>query len=69
MMWQWMLIYIMIEGSGVAYAINAYGLNHRFDTIQECFDAREQLSQDVGGINGYFPSSQQAVCVKVRKVI
>lgn len=68
-MWQWMLIYIMIEGSGVAHAINAYGLNYRFDSIQECFEAREKLSQDVGGINGYFPSSQQAVCVKVRKVI
>lgn len=69
MMWQWMLIYIMIEGSGVAHAINAYGLNYRFDSIQECFDAREQLSQDVGGINGYFPASKQAVCVKVRKAI
>jgi hypothetical protein len=66
-MLQWMLIYVMIESSGVAHAINAYGLNHRFDSMYDCFNAREQLSQDVGGINGHFPPSHQAVCVRVKK--
>ena len=39
--------------------------NGIFETHVECFTAREQLSFDVGGQHGYFPSNLQAVCVKI----
>ena len=58
----WTLVYIMIQGNDV-YAVNAYGPGHTFPDMFECFKAREILSQDVGGQNGYFPNGMQAVCV------
>jgi len=55
---KWVLIFItywdgqiMTVGNGV------------FDDMIECFYAREQLSTEVGGSNGYFPINMQAVCV------
>jgi len=55
---KWILIFItywdgqiMTVGNGV------------FDTMTDCFFAREQLSAEVGGANGYFPINMQAVCV------
>ena len=59
----WMLVYIVIK-SGVPHAVNAYGPGHTFEWMYECFVAREQLLQDVGGVDGYFPVGQQAICVK-----
>ena len=59
----WVLVYIMIKGTDV-FALNAYGPGHTFDYMYECFVAREQLLQDVGGVDGYFPVGQQAICVK-----
>jgi hypothetical protein len=35
--------------------------------MYECFDARDQLSVDVGGMDGYFPKGMQAVCVAVEQ--
>ena len=37
--------------------------NGVFDTMTECFFAREQLSFEVGGSEGYFPSNMQAICI------
>jgi len=37
--------------------------NGVFDDMIECFYAREQLSTEVGGGDGYFPVNMQAVCV------
>ena len=55
---KWVLIFItywdgqiMTVGNGV------------FDDMIECFYAREQLSTEVGGGDGYFPINMQAVCV------
>lgn len=62
----WTLVYIMIQGQDV-YAVNAYGPGHSFPDMYECFDARDQLSVDVGGMNGYFPKGMQAVCVAVEQ--
>ena len=39
--------------------------NGLFETHLECFAAREQLSSEVGGFNGYFPANMQAICMKV----
>jgi len=39
--------------------------NGVFETHLECFAAREQLSSEVGGFNGYFPANMQAICMKI----
>ena len=56
----WLLVFmtywdgqIMTVGNGV------------FETHLECFAAREQLSSEVGGFNGYFPANMQAICIKI----
>ena len=56
----WLLVFItywdgqiMTVGNGV------------FQTHLECFAAREQLSSEVGGFNGYFPANMQAICMKI----
>jgi len=56
----WLLVFvtywdgqIMTVGNGV------------FETHIECFAAREQLSSEVGGFNGYFPANMQAICMKI----
>ena len=33
--------------------------------MTECFFARESLSVELGGTDGYFPLGQQALCIKV----
>ena len=57
----WLLVFmtywdgqIMTVGNGV------------FETHRECFAAREQLSTEVGGFNGYFPANMQAICMKIK---
>ena len=56
----WILIFmsywdgqIMTVGNGV------------FDTMTECFFAREALSEQVGGRDGYFPPNLQAICMRI----
>lgn len=39
--------------------------NGVFDNILDCFTARVELSEEVGGQNGHFPVNMQAICVKV----
>ena len=60
MIMAWLLVFmtywdgqIMTVGNGV------------FETHLECFAAREQLSSEVGGFNGYFPANMQAICMKI----
>ncbi len=36
-----------------------------FDTMYECFYAREDLSKEVGNGNGYFKGGQQALCINM----
>jgi hypothetical protein len=56
----WLLVFmtywdgqIMTIGNGV------------FKTHMECFEAREKLSYEVGGQNGYFPMNMQAICMQI----
>ena len=62
---EWVLVYISLtfHGHPIAEEIG------RYDSMVECFHAREQLAQDVGGSNGYFPTGEQAVCVSNLKEI
>jgi len=32
-------------------------------TMYDCFEDREQLAFDVGGVDGYYHSGMQAVCI------
>ena len=48
-------------------AVNAYGPKYTFPDMYSCFEAREKLSVDVGGTDGYFPQGMQAVCVMTKE--
>jgi hypothetical protein len=63
---KWVLVYIILSGSDPV-AVNAAGPRITYDTMTECFVAREQLSFTVGGQNGYFPNGTQAVCVPTQE--
>ena len=64
---KWMLVYIIVGGTDPV-AVNALGPNGEvFDSMTECFFAREQLSITVGGSDGYFPINSQAVCISTDK--
>ena len=38
----------------------------KHDTMTECFQAREALSNEVGKGAGYFKSGQQALCIQLK---
>ena len=61
---KWVLVYIIIS-NGEPLSVNANGPRHTFDTMFDCFYAREAKSQQVGGKDGHFPVGSQAVCVPV----
>ena len=61
---KWMLIYVMIA-NGEPMVVNAMGPRQTFDWMYECFTARDKLSDNVGGVNGYFPKGKQAVCIQL----
>ena len=57
---KWILVFIWLDG----LAPNAVAVDNPM-TMEECFSARELLSETVGGSNGYFPLGTQAICVRV----
>ena len=63
---KWMLIYIVVK-AGVPYAVNSQGPYKTFDKMNQCFMARDRLSETVGVGNGYFGPNKQAVCIQVTK--
>ena len=69
---KWVLVYIMIQpfvagdvNSLEPYAINPMGPRVTFDSMIECFEARERLSDKVGLGGGYYGPNQQALCIKI----
>jgi len=54
----------MVHGNMVS-AVNAYGPGFIFENMFQCFEAREMLSRDFGGQDGWFPENTQAVCMRV----
>ena len=67
----WILVYIVIQPlvagdvkSIEPYAINPMGPRVTFETMKECFEARNRLSSMVGKGNGYFNLGQQALCIQ-----
>ena len=64
----WVLVYIVISGHSI-YAVNAMGPKIYFETITDCFFARERLSLTVGGTQeGYFPLNTQGICMQASVV-
>ncbi len=55
----WVLVFIYLYDE-TPY-VEKYG-QYRFMT--ECFQAREKLGLELSGKHGYFPTGQQAVCIK-----
>ena len=55
----WVLVFIYLYDD-IPY-VEKYA-KYRF--MNECFQAREALSEEVGKGNGYFKPGQQAVCIK-----
>jgi len=54
----WTLVYIVFIGLELeSKVIDTY------ETMFDCFYAREILSVKAGGSDGYFPPNSQAVCV------
>jgi len=54
----WTLVYIVFIGLELeSKVIDTY------ETMFDCFYAREILSAKAGGSDGYFPPNSQAVCV------
>ena len=54
----WILVFIYIYDT-IPYAETVT----IHDTMTECFQARERLSEEVGKSNGYFNAGQQALCI------
>ena len=59
----WYLVYIWIE-AGVSFStvVDLPG------TMEECFRARDMLSEQVGKGGGYFNLSSQAICIQINEV-
>ena len=55
----WILVYIVIQ-SGEVFSTT---VDLPFADMNECFEARDILSYQVGKGNGYFFPGSQAVCV------
>lgn len=54
----WTLVFIVFTGGELKSTVEG-----TYTTMYECFDAREALSYEVGGKDGYYPLGSQAVCV------
>tara|TARA_A200000159_G_C7291339_1_gene325879 strand:+ start:826 stop:1014 length:189 start_codon:yes stop_codon:yes gene_type:complete len=54
----WVLVFIFFYDT-IPYVETVTAHN----TMTECFQAREALSEEVGKGNGYFKAGQQALCI------
>ena len=57
---KWVLIFIWLDG----LTPNAVAVDVPM-SMEQCFHARELLSERVGGSDGYFPLGTQAMCIRV----
>lgn len=54
----WTLVFIIfIDGELKSTALKT------FNSMYDCFSAREELSVTAGGKDGYYPPDSQAICV------
>lgn len=64
----WMLVFVVISYNVTSNEyeprVDAW---YEFNTVYECFAARDSLSETVGRGDGFFYPNSQAVCVPVTK--
>ena len=59
----WVLVFIYFyDATPYVEAVTAH------ETMTECFQAREALSEEVGKGNGYFKAGQQALCIGMQDI-
>jgi len=56
---KWFLVYIVVSSQGNSLSIDIGS----YDNMIDCFFAREQLTLDLGRVDGHFPHGSQAVCI------
>lgn len=54
----WTLVFIYLF-NGEPFAVK-YDM---YESMYECFQQREILAREVGGVDGYYPSGQQGICI------
>lgn len=54
----WTLVYLVFIGGELKSQVG-----NDYETMYQCFEAREALSFNVGGQEGYFPPGSQAICI------
>jgi len=59
----WLLIAITIINSD-GYVQNLSPIVSEHDTMEECFDARDDYLYNLGSTDGFPPVNTQAVCVR-----
>ena len=65
---QWVLVFInVIYNANAGYNEPMIESWYEYDTMEECFLAREALLLDLGIDTGYYPINTQAVCVRAFK--
>lgn len=57
---KWILVHMVIT-TNMALDASIEGV---FNSMEDCFWARERLAVEEGGRNGYFLPGQQAICIK-----
>jgi len=57
---KWVLVFISLTHHGHPI-VEEIG---RYDSMKDCFFAREDLALKLGRYDGYFPVNTQAVCIK-----
>ena len=63
---KWILVYIVIN-NGLPIAVNGAGPNYYYNTMTECFWAREKLQKEIASEamhSVYFPIGKQAICMR-----
>jgi len=55
----WILVYIVIQ----AGQVTSTTVDLPFADMNECFEARDMLSYQIGRGNGYFFPGSQAICI------
>ena len=54
----WTLVFLVFIGDELQSTVKA-----TYPDMYRCFEAREVLSEQVGGRQGFFPPDHQAICV------
>ena len=59
----WVLVFLNIMNSDAGYPEPTIEAWYEYETMTECFFARDKLAASLGSENGYYPINTQAICV------